>query len=108
MQQIAHHAQRELWCLISGQSRPFIIRISPTSYIYDLEELVLPKCRKRYLDLDLGNILLVKVRIAQASCSQVRLTPACCMHLAGQRELPRKPRCDFERQFQAGSLSRRL
>ena len=73
MLQIVDHAQRELWCLVENQLRPFVIRIPPTSYIYDLEELVLPMCRKDHHIRDLNHkvILLTKVRIAQASRSQV-------------------------------------
>lgn len=58
-------AHRDLWCLISNQYQPFVIRVPPTGYIYDLKELILPKCKM--IDLDHNTILLMKVRIAQAS-----------------------------------------
>ena len=62
MQRTQSNSKRELWCLIEGQFRPFIIRISPTSYIYDLEELILPKFKDDRIDHK--DLVLMKVRIA--------------------------------------------
>ena len=74
---------RELWCLAEDEARPFLIRISPTNYIYDLEQLVLKDLQctgfaKGFADnsdpsrrVDRKDISLMKVRISRASCSQV-------------------------------------
>ena len=78
---------RELWCLAEDEAQPFLIRISPTNYIYDLEQLVLTnlQCtgfaqgfakgftdnRSPYRRVDRKDISLMKVRISRASCSQV-------------------------------------
>lgn len=65
-------SERELWCLANNDVRPFLIRISPTRYIYDLEELVLTKCTGgRIRSINPKDLNLIKVRISQASCSQV-------------------------------------
>ena len=65
MQRTQSNSKRELWCLIKGQFRPFIIRISPTSYIYDLEELILPKFKDD--SIDHKDLVLMKVCMAHAS-----------------------------------------
>ena len=70
----------ELWCLAEDEARPFLIRISPTNYIDDLEQLVLTNLQytgfvKGFADhsryLVRNDIMLMKVRISQTSYSQV-------------------------------------
>ena len=74
---------RELWCLAEDEARPFLIRISPTHYIFDLEQLVLTNLQctdfakgfannsDPYRRVDRKDISLMKGRISQTSCSQV-------------------------------------
>ena len=78
---------RELWCLAEDEAQPFLIRISPTNYIYDLEQLVLTNLQCTgsaqsfangfrdgggpYRHIYRKDISLIKVHISRAPCSQV-------------------------------------
>ena len=62
----------QIWCLARNEARPFLIRISPKRYIYDLEQEV----RLSFMLMDdyrrrKNNVGLMKVRISQASRSPV-------------------------------------
>jgi hypothetical protein len=82
---------RELWCLAEDEFRPFLIRISPTRYVYDLEELVVAKCTvDRLRDLDPRDVILMKVRHI-TSFMFTSVTNTRLLHPADRRRLPRKP-----------------
>ena len=62
----------QIWCLAENEARPFLIRISPKRYIYELEQEV----RLSFMLMDdylrrKNDVGLMKVRISRASRSQV-------------------------------------